>query len=368
MPTYAFCDTLLASRLVIPELVPAEPESATSVAISLEELARRDNGTGTLGAVPAAGNFEITHPDVSAWTFRWEFPDKSAQVFRWNGPGHYRYRIDFVHGPQFYVSADGADIAYDAGFGNDDTVRHLLIDQVLPRVLSLRGALMLHAACIETPNGAIAIFGESGQGKSTLSFALQEAGCRVLSDDCARMDVLPREMDATASSTDSKVRGVEAGADTGTPPGQPGQVLATSTYPSLRLWPDVLAGLCVDPKGTIPVAGYNNKRRIDVASSIAGVAPPTSAEVVIGIILGGRIDGTAPEFAPFAKGKAMLEMVRQTFHLDVRDREVQQRSFRQIDELVRVLPTYRLAYPSGLDAMPTIARFVIERVSNCIGT
>ena len=52
------------------------------------------------------------------------------------------------------------------------TLRHLLIDHVVPIVLSARGHLLLHASGIRTPAGALLFAGSSGSGKSTLAYLL----------------------------------------------------------------------------------------------------------------------------------------------------------------------------------------------------
>ena len=337
--SYAFCDVYLSSTIEFPELQTLNPKRKTDLQARPTPLSSKGPSLWrekVIRCKPIDSGLDHLQDNEGDWVLRWEFPDKSAQVFRNEQTGQHRYRLDSIHGPRFYVSDGGAEIGYELGFGDNDTMRHLLIDQVLPRVLSADGSLMLHAACIETEFGAVAIFGESGQGKSTLSYALQEAGCRVLSDDCAKLEIAVVDGNS--------------------------QVFAISTYPSLRLWPDVLTALAVNDQGSIPVAGYNTKRRVDVTVRQSSAGDLDATPVVLGIVLGDRTDGE-PLFTPMTKGKALLEMVKQTFHLDVRDRGIQQRSFQQVDDLVRVLPMFHLSYPSGLESMPQIARFVIENVA-----
>jgi len=73
------------------------------------------------------------------------------------------------------------------------------LDAVLAAVLRQRGLLVLHANAAATPNGAIAVSGESGAGKSTTLAALLDRDCAMLSDDVTglrleedgRVQVLP---------------------------------------------------------------------------------------------------------------------------------------------------------------------------------
>ena len=211
----------------------------------------------------------------------------------------------------------------------------------MPRVLSSLGAMMMHGACIETPHGPIAVFAESGSGKSTLSYALQDQGCRVLSDDCIKI-VLDK-----------------------------GRCQAIPTYPSLRLWPDVVAGLSVDAEGSIPVAGYNDKRRIDVTRRDQVDAEIGPRDLQLGIILD---RSTSPQqgdvllvrLREFGKRAALMELLRQTFHLDVRDRQCQRQTFARLETFVRTLPFYGLAYPRKLEQMPAVARELLRELSERI--
>src|SRR5580765_8017866 len=100
-----------------------------------------------------------------------------------------------------------------ADAASPETIEHLLIDQILPRVLTHRGRLVLHAGCVATPAGAVAFLGDSGAGKSTLCAALARAGSPLVGDD----GIVVRR----------RAGGFEA----------------LATYPGLRLMPDPLAFL-----------------------------------------------------------------------------------------------------------------------------
>ncbi len=69
-----------------------------------------------------------------------------------------------------------------------ETIRHLLLDQVMPLTLSERGKLVLHASAVVTPEGAIAFLGETGRGKSTLTASFAQRGFSVLTDDCLLLE------------------------------------------------------------------------------------------------------------------------------------------------------------------------------------
>jgi hypothetical protein len=60
-----------------------------------------------------------------------------------------------------------------------------LLSKVLPAVSVMRGYEGLHAAALDTPQGAVAILAPSGMGKSTLALALLARGWPLLADDVA---------------------------------------------------------------------------------------------------------------------------------------------------------------------------------------
>jgi hypothetical protein len=123
-------------------------------------------------------------------------------------------------------------MAWSAPGTNDATLRHLLLDQVLPRVLAHRGHVVLHAASVRIHERIVAIAGTTGAGKSTLAASFLIAGHPLLSDDGLLLD-----------------------------PG-PSGTLAQPTYPSLRLWPQTVERLFAEAPTMEPMAHYSTKRRL----------------------------------------------------------------------------------------------------------
>jgi len=71
-----------------------------------------------------------------------------------------------------------------------DAIVGLLIATALPAMLWLRGAFVLHAAAVVRPggDGALAIMGPSGVGKSAVAAQLIAEGAMLLADDSLRLE------------------------------------------------------------------------------------------------------------------------------------------------------------------------------------
>jgi hypothetical protein len=218
------------------------------------------------------------------------------------------YRLRF---PQLscVVSGDGATIRYQAPSLPDAERAHLLLHQVLPLAVSLRGRLVLHACAVETPRGAIGLLGASGAGKSTLAAALCRRGYGLIADDALVLDVS------------------EAGAR------------AWPTASGLRLWEDMAASVARTLRSA--PAGLRHKRRIDVP--LASSSVPLARVYLLGE--GTRHVGVEP--VPSADGR--IALLSHLFRMDVSDVAESRRIFDVVQALSRVVPVRRLQYPDGVD-------------------
>ena len=111
-------------------------------------------------------------------------PDDPWAIEHWLGE---RVAVEFPEWATFELSRDEITLVSD-GTGDVDLVAHLLVDHVLPRVVSLRGDLMLHAAGAVGPSGgAHLVLGPAGAGKSTIVTSLTTHGWSLLDDDSIRV-------------------------------------------------------------------------------------------------------------------------------------------------------------------------------------
>ena len=216
---------------------------------------------------------------------------------------------------------------------SDATIRHLVLDQVFPMALNLRGCEAIHATAIVTGHGACAFSGPTGSGKSTLAASFFLAGFRALGDDCLPL-----------ISCD-------------------GVICALPGYPGMRLWSDSIQALSLDRLYSAPVASYTTKRRILGTETAKGFPrEPLPLKRIYRLIRGeeGEPAITKPSIEPVGWREAVVELVSSSFPLDVTDREMLQRHFRFMERIASTVPVRRLRIPDDLDALPGIRQAILD--------
>jgi hypothetical protein len=242
------------------------------------------------------------------------------------------YRIRFRDMADFLVSADADEIhCFPLPEVPLETIRHLLLDQVLPLVLSRRGRITLHASAIATPAGVFAFVGKSGQGKSTLVAHFAQNNYSILCDD----GMVLRE--------------------------RAGETLVVPSYPGIRLWQDSLSALFDADTPTTAVAHYSEKRRLPLDRTAS------SDPVALGriYILSSREEWSAKDEAgPIAierlsARETMIELARYSYVLDPTDHQDLQRIFHQLVPLAEGIPCYRLFIPYDFSRLAEVCESVM---------
>jgi hypothetical protein len=169
------------------------------------------------------------------WLHHWHTPD--GELFSSCGITNGRFVLTFPGMVDFHISANQREVHCCAKPNvPEQTIRHLLIDQVIPRILGHWGSLVVHGSAVAVDGRAIVFVGESGLGKSTLATYFYQHGHPLLTDDCF------------------EVRGVDADAITIVP-----------NYSGARLFEDSAAQLTTSlPREQ--VAHYTSKQRVTLKS------------------------------------------------------------------------------------------------------
>ncbi len=271
-------------------------------------------------------------PAPSRWFMSWTHPTGARWLDCARDASGFLLRFPAL--ADFSVDVRGREIVCHARRGTPmATLRHLLLDQVLPLVLNLRGRDALHATCVLTPRGACAFTGPTGAGKSTLAASFLLAGYPVLSDDCL-------------------VLGEDGGA-----------ILATPAYPGLRLWGDALAALGGARAPSRPVAHYTSKRRLRTREGrtprLAARYPVARVYALAPPAVEKRGEPAAPRIERLSRREGLMELIAAAFRLDIADRGMLARQFDFLARVASRVPVRRLRIPHDFAVLPAVRASIL---------
>ncbi len=279
--------------LPIPEVTAGPFDVEFRVALTADEL-------------PTARHTRTDNPD-DPWCFE-----------HWVGE---HVIVEFPGWATFELGRDLVKLRRDDTDDDDDLVAHLLLDHIVPRVVALRGDLMLHASGVVGPSGKAHLFlGPSGTGKSTLATALAAAGWLLLDDDGIRL--------------------VESN----------GAWCAVPGYAGVRLLPDSAQAVVPHLVAQRPMSKGHPKHRYPVDGTSLRIAP---APVPIGRIhlleRSESADAPSSTALSFADGITML--IEHAFHLAEEPATITRQAFEHAADVAEAIPLHRFLAPAGLDTM-----------------
>jgi len=308
MVSYRICNLVLGSDIPLPAL-PYAGEERQECSFRLVS-----------GLRPSLTSVE--------WYQQWPSADGGTWIaFGRMGSG---YILQFSDIASFTLSANFQDIQCLPRPGiPSETIEHLLLDQVLPLIVSSRGNLVLHASGVVTPTGAIAFLGATGLGKSTLAASFSEEGLPFLTDDCL---VVKKDGD---------------------------RILAVPSYPGLRLWPESLLAMFRYLPDLPQVAGYSTKKRLGADDRF-----PFHSELValkriyllIEVASGISIEPVKPR-------DAIPELMKYTFVMDINNRVDMRDKFEALSALAARSLCYRLAFQRDFSTLPDVRRAILAHVN-----
>jgi hypothetical protein len=234
----------------------------------------------------------------------------------------------------FCLSADAKEIScYPVPEASQESIQHLLLDQVLPRCLAYDGKVMLHASAVQLEQGVLLFIGDSGAGKSTLAGNFHQMGNPAVSDDCLWI---------------KKSRG---------------QVVAVPSYGGLRLWDDSVQALFSAEQTTRAMAGYSAKKRVPLEHKEG--RKPGKGLPVLGVIVltpPGQVSTSEILLERLSRRETFIAMLKQSFHLNVTDLGRMARHMRALGSMVPRVPAYRLSMPRDYDLLPQVRQMILEAV------
>jgi hypothetical protein len=276
------------------------------------------------------------------WFHHWELPDGERWLSLAKQKNEYLLRFEDL--ADFFIARDGDRITCRPQPDTPlETVRHLLLDQVVPLVLNLRGKEALHASAVLTPHGACAFIGQTGWGKSTLASSFLRCGSTPLSDDCLAL----KECE--------------------------GHILAVPSYPGLRLWSDTAATLVDDSQILPGVAHYTEKKRLNF-QAVAQLEPVPLEAIYVLTPPAEQGGEQSPEekspakklpeaelrIEPLGFSRAFEELLQCVFRLDVTDTEMLARQFLFLHRLISAVSICGLVYPRDYASLPLVREAILH--------
>ena len=254
----------------------------------------------------------------------WRLPDGTRWASVASGDGEHVLR--FRRFAEFVVTGGGRSVRWRAPASTKpETIRHLLLDQVLPAIAFEHSLIALHASAVVVDGVGVAFAGPTSRGKSTLAASFAVHGHPVVTDDSLMMDwraPSPR---------------------------------AIPSYPSLRLWRDTADRLFGRRVSTKPVAQYTSKLRVGAA---ARALTFRRLPVHVGKIYIVERRAGAARVVPLSRREAYVELLKTTFRLDPLDRDAARREVAALSSIVQQVPVARLLVPLRLDRLNGVRQLV----------
>ncbi len=315
---YTFFNHVIKSDVVLPELT---------------EL----TGNDTQNVLPdvwlkLSGN-QVEFIEKREWLHHWKAPDQSVTLSFARDSGTL-----FLHFPGmacFVICNNGQLITcYPKASLALATIRHLLLDQILPRLFAHFYSYSVFHACFLSVNGkGVCFLADSGWGKSTIAAGLGAAGHTILTDDCLGIIL-----------DENQVSGIPA-------------------YYGIRLLPDSIENLghLFAGKGEA-FAEYTSKKRIALAKPVDGSpkALPMQALFLLTSPQEGK-ESTKAEIRPVGGLHAMKELLKNSFCLDVQDGQWQKAHFKRVSGLANSgMPMYSISYPREYEILPEVVKSIMS--------
>lgn len=265
------------------------------------------------------------------WFHNYTFQDQT--VFLSLGKNAHYYFLKFPEASVFtFQPHQNQIVCYTSENISERTISHLLLDQVMPRILYTTGHSIVHASAVIIDKQVVLFIGDSGRGKSTLALSFDREGYPVLSDDTILI----------ADKDDGFVA----------------QVL----YRGFRVWSDTAKSLIGIQDTVDLVSQYNSKQRL-IAS--------TQSELPSQFPIGAAFLITEPvtksneiRIAEIPPSESVMTLVQSSFRLDMTDKALLAKEFDTFTNFVHQTPFYTLSYPRDYSRLPEVHKAILAVVSN----
>jgi hypothetical protein len=307
MNNFLFCNYVIKSNISLPELMVSKNTEA-----DFFFQYRRDD------TALFSGN----------WGYHWYVDDVLSISL---GIQDSFYWLQFPELADFRISPNAQEIhCFPLSDIPEHTIRHLLLDQVLPRCMAHQGYLLLHASAVQTPHGLVLFTGPSGAGKSTLAGYFHQSGYPAISDDCM---LLEEEQDC---------------------------VKAFPSYGGVRLWEDSQEFLFPEKQETHEMAHYSSKQRISLKNNENNKTKNNKIAAII--FLSPHAQNKEITLKPASLREGYMELLKQTYQLDVIDPQKIAQHAQALGRVIPKIPLFQLSMPHEYGLLPTAKQLILETV------
>ena len=246
------------------------------------------------------------------------------------------YLFEFPFSSTFHITS-GLISCYLHESSSMQMLRHLLLNQVIPRYLATTGLLVLHAGAVTLENGkSVAFLGNSGFGKSTLVSSFHRHGAQLINDDCIMLDC-----------------------------GENG-VTAIGGLVGIRLFPDSVNAVFTEAAGFTNYTPYTDKQQLFLKDQVGdGLPEPRKLDAIF--LLNDPKEGCDDDrgveisISPVSASTGMLAMIYSAFSLDPSDKKMMASNFRNVGQAVSErLAVLSLSYPRQHDLLPEVRTAVTD--------
>jgi hypothetical protein len=268
------------------------------------------------------------------WIHHWTFANE--EVWLSLGKEENEYYLKFPDIADFYFSPENKTIdCYGQPDISIETIRHLLLNVVMPLVLTYRGKYFLHVGAIDLKEIGVAFLGKSGFGKSTLTTSFGQKGFPIITDDCV---VVEQDQD---------------------------KFTLMPAPPQLRLWDESIDFLFAQKKPHLSRGvNYTNKAHLYEADAMGIVF---SSEIVpLGCIYVlcspesvEELDTTI-DIKRLSSREAMFHLLESVFRFDISDKSRVAQEFDFLSKIARSVPCFHLRYPRNFNLLSEVQSAVVE--------
>jgi len=267
-----------------------------------------------------------TQPIQQKSFHQWTLPGGELWAVFYRQNGHYLVRL--IDLADFLLTEDGTSVTvYPVPGVSDETIEHLYRNVITPLALSRQHKLVLHGSAVAVDDHAIAFIGESGRGKSTLAAEFATSGYSFLTDDGLQ---------------------IEAAEDT---------FLVHPSHPSIRLWDDSRKALIPEETEIAPQIDYTPKARLLADERVAFCKEARQLKYLYFL---GEENSETISITPVTGQKVIANLAKNSFLLDMEEKEMLAHQFGQLAALARHPIFFRLDYPRSYAELCEVRKVILK--------